>query len=88
MQSTPYLSGNVKQSRSTRLSALGKYLWDHRISDNNFAAMMKHHLEVAKFSSSTVENWRYGISNPHGENLAAVKALTGLSVEQILGIDS
>jgi hypothetical protein len=78
----------VKQSRSKNLSPLGKYLWDNRISDMDFAAQMKGYLGVEKFSSSTVENWRYGRGAPKGENLAAIKALTGLSTDHILGLDA
>lgn len=76
----------MKQPRSERLSPIGKYLWNNRISDNDFAAMMREHLGVDKFSSSTVENWRYGASSPKGDNLSAVKALTGLTADQILGV--
>lgn len=54
----------------------------------DFAQMMKAQLDVPKFSSSTVENWRYGQSHPKGANLAAVIALTGLTAGQILGIET
>jgi hypothetical protein len=77
----------VKEPRSKNLSPLGKYLWEHRISDRDFAQLMKLHLAVAKFSTSTVENWRYGKATPSGERLIAIRTLTGLTTDQILGTE-
>lgn len=78
----------MRPPRSKNLSPLGKYLYENRISDNDFAGLMKLHLAVQKFSSSTVENWRYGRGMPRGENLIAVKAITGMTADQILGVES
>ena len=76
----------MKPSRSKNLSPLGNYLWNNRISDIDFARSMKEQRGLDKFSSSTVENWRYGKSDPKGENLAAVIALTGMTAGEILGV--
>lgn len=76
----------VKQPRSKNLSPIGKYLWNNRISDIEFAKSMKERLGAEKFSSSTVENWRYGRATPKDDRLSAVRDLTGMSVEQILGL--
>jgi len=78
----------VKQPRSKRLSNLGKYLWDQRLTDSEFAEMMRAELQVPKFSASTVENWRYGTRNPTGKNLVAVVKLSGLTADTILGIEA
>lgn len=77
----------MKQSRSKRLSPLGKYLWEQRYSDRDFADRIKIYRALPRFSPSTVENWRYGTRNPQGENLKAVMALTGMTADQILGLD-
>lgn len=75
----------MKPSRSPNLSPLGKWLWEQRISDREFAVMMAAELGVSRFSTSTVENWRYGRRNPYGENMRAIKALTGITADQMLG---
>lgn len=77
----------MKPPRSKRLSPLGKWLWEQRFSDRDFANRVKIYRALPKFSASTVENWRYGTRNPHGENLKAVMALTGMTADQILGLD-
>lgn len=77
----------MKPPRSKNLSPLGKYLWNNRISDVDFAGSMREQLGVPRFSSSTVENWRYGKTAPKGDNLVAVIALTGLTAGQILGTE-
>lgn len=76
----------MKQSRSQRLSPFGKWLWENRISDRDFADMMAAELGVPKFAASTVENWRYGTRTPSGRNMRAIKALTGITADQMLEV--
>ena len=78
----------MKEPRSKKLSPVGKWLWEQRFSDRDFANKMKAELGVPKFSASTVENWRYGTRNPHGKNLNAIIRLTGLTAGQILGMEA
>lgn len=77
----------MKPPRSKKLSPLGKYLWNNRLSNRDFAASMQEKLHFDKFSPSTVEKWRYGQRYPKGANLAAVILLTGLTAGQILGTE-
>jgi len=70
----------VKQD-GTVLTAFGRWLWKNRISDAQFAEMMAKHLRLETFSKRTVEKWRYGKRTPHGENMKAVKALTGVTAD-------
>lgn len=78
----------MKAPRSKNLSPLGKWLWQQRFSDRDFAERVRIYRCLPKFSASTVENWRYGKTSPKGENLKAVMALTGMTADQILGLDA
>lgn len=46
--------------------------------------MMAVKLNVSKFATSTVENWRYGTRFPRGENMIAIKDLTGITADQMM----
>lgn len=70
--------------KQAALSALGRWLWDHRVSDRDFADMMAKELGVKEFSARTVEKWRYGLRYPSGKNMIAIKALTGVTADQML----
>lgn len=74
----------MKHSSETELSALGRYLWERRISDRDFAKMMATHLNVKRFSARTVEKWRYGLRVPQAGNMRAIKELTGITADQML----
>lgn len=78
----------MKQPRSKNLTPLGKYLWENRITDNEFAALMCKKLGLEKFRSTTVENWRYGRATPKGENIIAIRDITGMTTDQILGLEA
>lgn len=47
--------------------------------------MMAVKLNVPKFATSTVENWRYGTRLPRGANMIAIRDLTGITADQMLG---
>src|SRR5665213_3009173 len=70
----------------TALTAFGWWLWKNRISDAQFAEMMAKHLRLETFSKRTVEKWRYGKRIPHGENMKAVKALTGVTADSFFDV--
>lgn len=64
---------------------LGVYLYERRISSEQFAVMMANELNLKKFSYRTVEKWRTGERVPNSRNMRAIKALTGITADQMLG---
>jgi hypothetical protein len=74
------MRAHVKRDE-TVLTVFGRHLWENRISDAQFAEMMAKHLRLETFSKRTVEKWRYGKRIPHGENMKAVRALTGVTAD-------
>lgn len=65
----------------TTLTAFGQWLWEHRISDAKFAAMLAKHLRLETFSPRTIEKWRYGKRKPNSVNMQAIRAITGVSAD-------
>lgn len=68
----------------TAMSEFGEYLWDHRISDRQFAEKMAKELKLDTFSHRTVEKWRYGKRIPNSHHMRVIKALTGISADSFL----
>lgn len=70
----------MKQGAVTPFNA---YLLTRRISTQKFSEMLAKHLEINSFSSRTVEKWRTGERVPNAKNRQAIKALTGLTSDQL-----
>lgn len=64
---------------------LGVYLYTNRISSEQFAGMMAKELKVESFSTNTIDKWRSGERVPNSRNMRAIKALTGITADQMLG---
>jgi len=64
---------------------LGVYLYSNRISSEQFAEMMAKELKLQAFSARTVEKWRSGERIPNSKNMRAIKTLTGITADQMLG---
>ena len=67
------------------LTPLGLYLFTNRISSKEFAEMMGKQLGIKDFSPRTIEKWRtVSKSVPTGKNMRAIKALTGITADQMV----
>lgn len=64
---------------------LGVYLYANGISSEQFAGMMANHLRLNTFSVDTVNKWRSGERVPNSKNMRAIRALTNITADQMLG---
>lgn len=67
---------------------LGVYLYSQGISSERFAEMMAKELNLKSFSTNTIDKWRSGDRTPNSINMRAIKALTGITADQMLGGDA
>ena len=70
-----------------RSTALRDYLLTRRITSEAFAESLAKELNVKTFSTHTIDKWRDGTRTPSAKNLRAIKAITGLTADQIIGAE-
>lgn len=64
---------------------LGVYLYRNGISSEKFAESMAKELNLPSFSVNTIDKWRSGDRVPNSKNMRAIKSLTGITADEMLG---